>query len=259
MLIIKITQKSLSLITSRNQYKPLMLKCLIVDDEELARTLLETYIQRLPFLELVGKCKNPLEAIAILQQQPVDLLLLDIQMPELSGIDLLKTLKNKPLTIFTTAYEAYALEGYNLDVVDYLLKPIAFERFLQAVNKVLERSSQQPSTPEMQATTLPAKDFILIKSDHKIHRLPLEEITYIQSMREYVAYYTANGRILALGSLKSLEENLPAERFQRIHKSYIVALDKVKSLEGNMLHVAGERLPIGANYKDEVVKRIFTV
>lgn len=235
------------------------IRCLIVDDEELARTLLENYVQRVPFLELAGKCKNPLEAIAMLQAQPVDLLLLDIQMPELSGIDLLKTLKNKPFTIFTTAYEAYALEGYNLDVVDYLLKPIAFERFLQAVNKVLERSIQRPPVQEaMAAPALPVKDFILVKSDHKIHRLPLEDITYIQSMREYVAYYTPNGRILALGSLKNLEEELPAERFQRIHKSYIVALDKVKSLEGNMLHVAGERLPIGANYKDEVVKKIFT-
>lgn len=235
------------------------IRCLIVDDEELARTLLENYVQRVPFLELAGKCKNPLEAIAMLQAQPVDLLLLDIQMPELSGIDLLKTLKNKPFTIFTTAYEAYALEGYNLDVVDYLLKPIAFERFLQAVNKVLERSIQRPPVQEAMSTpALPVKDFILVKSDHKIHRLPLEDITYIQSMREYVAYYTPNGRILALGSLKNLEEELPAERFQRIHKSYIVALDKVKSLEGNMLHVAGERLPIGANYKDEVVKKIFT-
>jgi len=230
------------------------IRCLIVDDEELARTLLENYIQRLPFLELVGKCKNPLEAIAVLQQEPVDLLLLDIQMPELSGIDFLKTLTNKPFTVFTTAYEAYALEGYSLDVVDYLLKPIGFERFLQAVNKVAERISQRQAVP---ASAVPIKDFILVKADHKIHRLALDDIIYIQSMREYVAFYTPAGRILSLGSLKSLEEELPAERFMRIHKSYIVALDKVKSLEGNMLHIGGEPLPVGASYKEEVLRRGF--
>ena len=233
------------------------IRCLIVDDEELARTLLENYIQRLPFLELVGKCKNPLEAIAILQREPVDLLLLDIQMPELSGIDFLKTLTQKPFTVLTTAYEAYALEGYSLDVVDYLLKPIGFERFLQAVNKVMDRIAQRQPPPATLSATAPAKDFILVKSDHKVHRLLLEDILYIQSMREYVAYYTAAGRILSLGSLKSLEEELPADRFMRIHKSYIVALDKVKSLEGNMLHLGKEPLPIGASYKEEVVRRGF--
>ena len=229
------------------------IRCLIIDDEELARTLLENYVLRLPFLELVGKCKNPLEAMAVLQQESVDLLLLDIQMPELSGIDFLKALPHKPFTVFTTAYESYALEGYSLDVVDYLLKPIGFERFLQAMNKVMERMSQrQPVT-----TTPPSKEFILIKSDHKIHRLHVEDILYIQSMREYVAFYTPTGRILSLGSLKSLEEELPADQFMRIHKSYIVALDKVKSLEGNMLHIGGEHLPIGASYKEEVLRRGF--
>ncbi len=230
------------------------IRCLIVDDEELARTLLENYVNRLPFLELAGKCKNPLEAMAILQQEPVDLLLLDIQMPELSGIDFLKSLTQKPFTVFTTAYESYALEGYSLDVVDYLLKPIGFERFLQAVNKVVERMAQRQPMP---APTLPAKDFVLVKSEHKIHRLPLDEILYIQSMREYVAFYTPAGRILSLGSLKSLEEELPADRFMRVHKSYIVALDKVNSLEGNMLHVGKEPLPIGASYKEEVLRRGF--
>ena len=232
------------------------LTCLIVDDEELARRLLENYIGRLPFLELAGQCKNPLEAMTVLREQPVDLLFLDIQMPELSGVDFLRTLPHKPLTIFTTAYTEYALEGYALDVVDYLLKPIGFERFVQAVNKAAARLAPPVAPPSLE--TPAGKDYLLVKSDHKVHRLPYDEIVYIESMREYVAYHTAaSGRILSLGSLKALEEELPAERFLRIHKSYMVNLSKVKSLEGNMLHIGGAPLPIGASYKEVVVNRIF--
>ncbi len=239
------------------------LRCLIVDDEELARTLLQNYISRLPNLELVGQCKNPLEAIKVLGEQPVDLLFLDIQMPELTGIEFLKTLSQKPLVIFTTAYSQYALEGYTLDVVDYLLKPFSFERFVQAVNKASElyRLRQQagtpPSIPSISAPEVPDKDYLLVKSDHKIHRLLFSEILYIQSMREYVAYYTSHGRILSLGSLKALEEELPDTHFIRIHKSYMVAKAKVATLEGNMVHIGKEKIPIGANYKERVLAELF--
>ncbi|GJM33883.1 MAG: DNA-binding response regulator [Saprospiraceae bacterium] len=236
------------------------IRCLIVEDEELARTLLENYISRLPNLELVAQCKNPLEAIKVMGTQQIDLLFLDIQMPELTGIEFLKTLSQKPLVIFTTAYSQYALEGYSLDVVDYLLKPFGFERFVQAVNKAGElfRLRQQGASPQIIAQQeSPEKDHILVKSDHKIHRLPYSEILYIQSMREYVAYHTPGKRILSLGSLKALETSLPPELFIRIHKSYIVAKSKVATLEGNMVHIGNEKIPIGASYREEVVRELF--
>jgi DNA-binding LytR/AlgR family response regulator len=234
------------------------IRCLVVDDEELARTLLQNYIGRLPHLELVASCANPLEAMSVLQQQPIDLLFLDIQMPELTGIEFLRTLTYKPLVIFTTAYTEYALDGYALDVTDYLLKPFPFERFLQAVNKagtlLQARNGNAPIVPE---TETPVKDYILVKADHKVHRLKLDDILFIQSMREYVAFHTPAGRLLSLNALKNLDEELPPDRFIRIHKSYIVAIDKIDTLEGNLVHVGKEKLPIGASYRDAVVRRVF--
>lgn len=237
------------------------IRCLVVDDEELARTLLENYIGRLPHLELTDKCKDPLEAIQVLQNEPVDVLFLDIQMPGLTGVEFLRTLKSRPIVIFTTAYPDYALEGYSLDVIDYLLKPFSFERFLQAVNKAGEmirlKSGNGNHSTSVPGHEVPEKDFILVKSEHKVHRIRLEDILYIESMREYVAYYTPDGRILSLNSLKSLEEELPSDRFIRIHKSYIAALDKIETLEGNLLHIGKEKLPIGASYREAVLERIF--
>ncbi|MFQ5445437.1 MAG: LytR/AlgR family response regulator transcription factor [Saprospiraceae bacterium] len=238
------------------------IRCLVVDDEELARTLLENYIGRIPHLELTGKCKDPLEAMAALNDGPADLMFLDIQMPGLTGVEFLKSLKTRPLVIFTTAYPDYALEGYALDVVDYLLKPFSFERFVQAVNKaagLLTLRSGQQAWPndagEEEAT--PTRDYILVKAGYKIHRLRFDDILFIQSMREYVAYHTPKGRILSLNSLKSLEEELPENRFLRIHKSYIVAVDKIDTLEGNMVHVGKEKLPIGASYREGVMGKVF--
>ena len=232
------------------------LRCIVVDDEELARTLLENYISKIPSLELVALCKNPLEAMEVLHNEQVDLMFLDIQMPELTGLEFLKTLKTKPLVIFTTAYPDYAIEGYALDVVDYLLKPFALDRFIQAVNKALDWH-QLKNNQSASSTNEIAKDFILVKSEHKIHKIKYEDILYIQSMREYVAYYTPEGRILSLNSLKKLETELPADQFIRIHKSYIIAIDKVKTLEGNLIHLGQEKLPVGALYKDQVIARVF--
>lgn len=236
------------------------IRCLVVDDEELARALLQNYIGRMPNLELVAACANPLEAMSVLQQQGADLLFLDIQMPELTGIEFLRTLTQKPLVIFTTAYAEYALDGYALDVMDYLLKPFSFERFVQAVNKAAAQLQNRPpaSTPALEAdAAAPAKDYILVKADHKVYRLKLDDILYIQSMREYVAFYTSTGRLMSLNALRTLEEELPPDRFIRIHKSYIVAIDKIDTLEGNMVHVGKEQLPIGANYREMVLKRVF--
>ncbi|MFN0015086.1 MAG: LytR/AlgR family response regulator transcription factor [Saprospiraceae bacterium] len=234
------------------------IRCLVVDDEELARALLQNYIGRVPNLELAAACANPLEAVGVLQQQGIDLLFLDIQMPELTGIEFLRTLTSKPLVIFTTAYAEFALDGYALDVTDYLLKPFSFERFLQAVNKastlLQARSGNLNANKETEQL---AKDFILVKADHKVHRIKLDDIRFIQGMREYVAFHTPSGRLLSLNALKNLEEELPEERFIRIHKSYIVAIDKIDTLEGNMVHVGKEKLPIGASYRDMVIRRVF--
>ncbi|MEM9820365.1 MAG: LytTR family DNA-binding domain-containing protein [Bacteroidota bacterium] len=234
--------------------------CLVVDDEELARTLLDNYLQRLPHLDLVGQCKNPLEAMTYLQDGKIDILFLDIQMPELTGIEFLKTIPNKPQVILTTAYPDYALEGYALAITDYLLKPIGFDRFVLGVNKAVdliqlqEKASQSVKMP---AATPVAKDYLLVKADHKLHKIKLSDILYIQSMREYVAIYTPQGRLLSLNSLKKLDLELPTEQFMRIHKSYLIAIDKVSTLEGNLVHIGKEKIPIGAHYKEAVLRRIF--
>ena len=236
------------------------LSCLIVDDEELARTLLGNYVKRLPYLNLVGKCSNPIEALQLLQQQSVDLIFLDIQMPEMIGTDFLKSLSHKPMVVFTTAYAEYALEGYELDVVDYLLKPFPFERFLKAVNRASDLAKlqcQQASNPILRKKEANNKDYILVRSEHKLHRISHDDILYIQSMREYVAFYTRNGRILSLGSLKKLEVDLPQDQFLRIHKSYIISKAKATILEGNMVHIGEEKIPIGASYREEVLKLLF--
>ena len=237
------------------------LTCLIVDDEELARTLLENYVTRLPYLSLVGKCSNPIEALQLLQHQSVDLIFLDIQMPEMIGTDFLKTLSQKPMVVFTTAYAEYALEGYELNVVDYLLKPFPFERFLQAVNKASDlaklKSKEGSNSTISSESSTNEKNYILVKSEHKVHRIFFDDIQYIQSMQEYVAYFTPNGRILSLGSLKKLETDLPKNQFLRIHKSYIISKVKVSTLEGNMVHIGKEKIPIGASYREGVLKLLF--
>lgn len=237
------------------------LSCLIVDDEELARTLLENYISRLPYLKLAGKCSNPIEALQLLQHQSVDLIFLDIQMPEMIGTDFLKSLSHKPMVVFTTAYAEYALEGYELNVVDYLLKPFPFERFLKAVNKASDlsklKNKGESASIISSEDSAKEKNYILVKSEHKVHRISYNDIQYIQSMREYVAYFTPKGRILSLGSLKKLEVDLPQSQFLRIHKSYIISKAKASILEGNMVHIGKEKIPIGASYREEVLKLLF--
>lgn len=233
------------------------MKCIVVDDEALARKLLEKYISQIPNLELVAMCKNPMEAAAVLQKETVDVMFLDIQMPQITGISFLKSLNQKPFVVFTTAYEQYALEGYSLDVVDYLLKPFSFERFFQAMNKVSERlQGSQPIIAEAK-TTKNTKDYILVKSEHRVHRLKYSEIDFIESMQAYVAFHVDGKRILSLNTMKKLEQELPNHQFIRIHKSYIVAINKVKLLEGNQVVIGQSKLPIGASYREQVMKGIF--
>lgn len=223
------------------------IRCLVVDDEKLARTLLEGYIERTPQLELVASCKNTLEALEWFKQAPIDLLFLDIQMPGQTGIEFLNDLPQKPLVVFTTAYEKYAVEGYHLDVVDYLLKPFRFERFAQAVAKSERRLVQEP-------VSMVENTFLLIKAGHTVHKIFLHDILFIQGMKEYVSYQLADRRIIALQTMKQLEKDLPGDQFVRIHKSYIVSIGKVNAVGGGHLFVSQHKLPIGGSYKEGVTK-----
>lgn len=240
------------------------LKCLIVDDEELARQLLATYVERVPSLDLVGSCRNPLEAAQYLSQE-IDLLFLDIQMPEMSGIQWIKTMPRKPQIILTTAYAEYALEGYQLEVTDYLLKPFPFERFFQAVQKAAEwkRLTEQSSSSPTVDAPAPAspeettRHHLMAKSGHKLIKIRYDELIAVQSKGEYVQYQCTTGNTMSLQSLKELEKILPAPRFLRVHKSYIVATERIDAIEGNSILLDGNlSVPIGATYKESLLEQL---
>ncbi|MEM1135908.1 MAG: LytTR family DNA-binding domain-containing protein [Bacteroidota bacterium] len=235
------------------------LKCLVVDDEVLAITLLEKYIGQTTGLELLASTKDPIKALELLQEEIIDILFLDIQMPGLTGIELLKLLPQKPVVILTTAYSEYAVAGYQLDVTDYLLKPFSLDRFQQAVNKAkqVKAVQQQVLKKAGKLSMHEEKKFINVKADHKIYKVRFNEIKYIEGLKEYVSFYTDEKRIIALESLKKLETLLPANQFMRVHKSYIVAIDQIKALEGNLLEIKDKKIPIGKTYRQEVVKKIF--
>lgn len=234
----------------------MQLRCLIVDDEQLARRLLAGYVKKIAHLELVGECKSPLEAVKVLENEQVDLLLLDIQMPDLLGTDFLKSLVAPPLVIFTTAYTKYAVEGYALDIIDYLLKPIPFPRFLQAINKATEqfRLRKQADLPTDEVAS--DVDFMTIRADHKLYKVHYHDILYIEGLREYVRFHTVQRRIMTLDSLKRLEADLPAN-FLRVHKSYIVNKSKVDVLGSSQLEILGHSIPIGGSYRDKVTEEMF--
>ncbi|MDW3652886.1 MAG: response regulator transcription factor [Bacteroidia bacterium] len=236
------------------------MKCLVIDDEELARALLENFIQRLPDLELLAKCKNPLEALDLMSREKVDLIFLDIQMPELNGLDFLNILAEKPMIIFTTAYSEHALDAFNLNALDYLHKPFSFQRFLQALAKAREKYHFRKTSKQAEhKKENPSEEaYLLVHADHKVHKLWHKDILYVQSMREYVTYHLKDHKLMALNSLKKLEEVLPGEKFTRIHKSYLVANDQVNALEGNQLHIGEILLPIGGSFKEEVVRKLFS-
>ncbi len=218
---------------------------MIVDDEVPARTLLETYVSRVPELEVVASCSNALEASRLLSQIKVDILLCDIQMPGLNGLDFVRALEKRPAVIFTTAYAQYAINGFELDAVDYLLKPIALPRFIKAVNKAMEQLS----------SSIVEEEYLNVKADYKIYRIALQELLFIESQHEYVTYHTISAKITAYGSLKSLERDLPAGRFLRIHKSYIVAIDKIGKMNQTSVTVrdlANHQLPVGRVYRDSL-------
>ncbi len=233
------------------------LNVIIVDDEPLALDVLETFVTRVPELNLVKRCNNAFEANEAINNHQIDLIFLDIQMPQLTGIDFLKSLTHPPMVIFTTAYSNYAIEGFELDAVDYLLKPIAFERFMKAVNRAIENQRAQTG-PAMEEAE--EKDYIFIKADKKLVRVKFEDIVYIEGLKDYVIIRLDTSRVITLQTMKSLEDKLPINKFKRIHRSYIVNINKIEAIVGNMVEVMEKgqpkHLPIGKNYRDELLDMI---
>jgi len=236
------------------------INCLIVDDEQYARKLLSGYIEKIPHLHLSGEAKNAMEALQLLQESHVDLMFLDIQMPDLTGLELIKSLHSKPVVIFTTAYKEYAVDGYQLYVVDYMMKPISFERFVQGINKAAEmiRLRSGNGVPAASPSSQEGKEsrFITLKADYKIYKVKLDEIFYIEGLKEYVTYYTTHRKYIVLESLQKLDEKLPAN-FIRVHRSYIVNTDHITALNGNQIELEKTRIPIGKMYADKVKGKLF--
>jgi DNA-binding LytR/AlgR family response regulator len=230
--------------------------CLIVDDEPPAREILKQHIAGVEALELAGTCSNAVEAVSFLKEHPVDLLLLDIQMPQLLGTNFIRTLKNPPKVIFTTAYRKYAVEGFELDAVDYLLKPISFERFLKAVSKVLQLniSSVQamPTSATKEKQNGESNSFLYFRAERKMVKVFFRNILYVEGLKDYIRIVTDNKTIVTKYVLSTLEEMLPANEFLRIHKSYIVAVYKIDSYNADTIHIAKHELPIGRLYKFDV-------
>ena len=235
-----------------------MINVLIVDDEPLAQDVLETHIAKLPDLNLVQKCSNALEANEALRNHDIDLIFLDIQMPQLTGIEFLRTLSNPPLVIFTTAYPNYAVEGFELNAVDYLLKPISLDRFIKGVNKASEqlkiKKGVGSTAPEVANETA---EYFFVKADKKLVKVNYTDIVYIEGLKDYVIIRMENNRLVTLQTMKSLESKLPAHLFKRIHRSYIVGITKINAVVGNMVEVQekgqAKHLPMGKNYRDELL------
>lgn len=230
------------------------IKTIIIDDEFPARKLLSEYASKIANIKLCGVCDNAVHALELLQNEEVDLIFTDIQMPDLSGMEFIRSLKNPPLIVFTTAHSEYAIDSYELEAVDYLLKPISFPRFVQAVNKVQERIQLLRSK---ECETKPEKDYFMVKADYKLYRIDFVNILFVEGQSEYVTFHLKdNKKITAYYALKKLEEELPSRDFMRIHKSYIVSLANIESVEGNLVTIAGKKLSIGKNYKDLLMDRL---
>lgn len=232
-----------------------MIKTIIVDDEPLALDVLEAYVSKMPNMQLVARCENAFEANEVLQNQKVDLILLDIQMPQMTGIEFLKSLANPPAVIFTTAYSEHAVEGFELNAVDYLVKPISMDRFMKAVNKVSEivarKSESQTQIEESD------DNFFFVKADKKLVKIVFDDIVYIEGLKDYVIIKNENSRVITLQTMKSLEDKLPSTIFKRIHRSFIVNMNRILAVDGSIVEVMEKgqvkQLPIGKNYKDELL------
>jgi len=236
-----------------------MIRCITIDDEPLALIQLTGYIEKVPFLKLVKACNSALEALDLLAKDPVDLIFADINMPDLNGVDFVKSLVNKPIIIFTTAYTEYAIEGFRVNALDYLLKPFGYNEFLKAANKALHQYELQakiqqyplPASPEVPAEN--SNNNLFIKADYKMIRLDMDKIIYMESQNEYIRIFFEDQKpVMTLLSMKKLEERLPAERFMRVHRSYIVNLEKITAVANNrIIYGKDTYIPIGNQYKDK--------
>lgn len=231
-----------------------MMRCIAVDDEALALDLLEDNIRKIPFLTLVKRCKNAFEAHEAVMKENIDLIFLDIQMPGISGVQFLQSISAPPLVIFITAYEQFALEGFNLDVVDYLLKPVSFDRFLKAANKAHElfnlKNHPQP-TPD-------AVEYLFVNSEYNLIKINVKDIVYIEGLKDYIKIFisTATRPIITRMSLKLIEEKLPSDKFIRVHKSYIVSVDKIVSIRKGKISINNIQVPISEHYKENLYRFI---
>jgi DNA-binding LytR/AlgR family response regulator len=232
-----------------------MIRCLAVDDESLALDLLEDNISKVPFLKLVKRCKNAFEAMQVLQEEKIDLIFLDIQMPGITGIQFLQSLRSNPMIIFITAYDKYALDGFELSVLDYLVKPVPFDRFLKACNKALEQYNlrSQPIQPEEAGS-----DYIFVNSEYNLVKVVIADITHVEGLKDYVKIHTASAPkpVITRLSMKSIEEKLPSSKFVRVHKSFIISLGKITSIRKNRVRLGEAEVPISEHYRDNLFRLI---
>ena len=228
------------------------IQCLLVDDEPPAREILRRYIGDIATMELAAECSNALQAFTVLQKEPIDLMFLDVRMPRMNGNDFLKSLRHPPKVILTTAYPEYAVEGYELDVVDYLLKPVPFDRFLRAVNKAFPTGA----VPEekMDVTEKKKQAFVYFRIDRKMKKVMLDDILYIESMKDYIKLFTSEGTLITKQSISSVEEMLPEKEFARVHRSYIVSLNNIKSFTAEVIEIGNSNIPIGKLYRSDAMK-----
>lgn len=236
----------------------MLIKCIIVEDEKLAQDVLQKYIALIPTLQLVNVCSSASEAISFLHSNTVDLIFLDINMPELNGIDFLKTLQHPPHIIITTAYSEFALEGYEYSVCDYLLKPIRYERFIKAVNVVMERNNNKKQLDEnLNSSANETLDYIFIKEDYIMHKIFFNDLIFIQAYGNYLKIYTTyNKTIVARVTLTEVESQLPNDLFLRVHKSYLVNIKSIDKIHHNDIYIQDKIIPLGTTYKQEVLKKI---
>lgn len=231
------------------------INCAVIDDEPLARDGLASYIEKIDFLNLIGEGNNPTELLTLEKNHSLDLIFMDIQMPIMSGIDYLKSTKTRPMVILTTAYPSYALEGFELDVLDYMVKPITFNRFYKGVHKARDYFSMFHREDRPSASK-PTVDYFFVKCDSVYEKIFYEDVEYVQALQNYVIIYTTTGKFMPLISMKRMEELLDDQKFIRVHKSYLVAVDKIRSVEQSKLKLANQEVPLSRNYKDIVFKKI---
>lgn len=233
-----------------------MINCIIIDDEPLARKGIKEYIIDIDFLNLIGEFDNPLKATDVLSRGEVQLLFLDIQMPKITGLDFFKTLKQAPPVIFTTAFPQYALNGFELNALDYLVKPISFDRFFKAVLKAKEYYEVRSKNETEASGSVASPNYFFVKADSKLVKIMLNEVLYVEALQNYVTIHTQEKKIITYLTFKSVEEYLPSDRFIKTHKSYIIAAEKVDSIEGNNIRIGIHHVPISRNLKEEVLEKL---